>query len=184
VIGAIEHPLPLLALGAHVETFLESKVQGGLTPCVFGSSDNITVPLGRAKTKDMSQKFFHDEIFCHDEFHEDGILGGQLRSHSARKHASAHNRKNGCSKEEKDLEGWWKKDELISDVHDDVDLPQGCKSCRQAVHWWTLQARGKGRWWCPRQFFALACRAKCADTAFCWCGKSSWQGTFMVDLFT
>jgi hypothetical protein len=50
---------------------------------------------------------------------EDGPVG----SHSVRKWASTHARKNGCGKAEKDIRGRWKKGRRISDVYDDIDLP-------------------------------------------------------------
>jgi hypothetical protein len=42
----------LLALAVHMEIFLGSAGQGGLTPYVFGFSEDITVPDGGIKTKD------------------------------------------------------------------------------------------------------------------------------------
>jgi hypothetical protein len=68
---------------------------------VFGFSEDITVPDGGIKTKEKVQTILHNEIFCHPEI-QDGV-GGLLGSHSNRKLASTHARKNGCSKEEKDI---------------------------------------------------------------------------------
>jgi hypothetical protein len=109
----------LLDVAVHLETFLASALQGGLTPCVFGFSEDITVPKGADKTKKRTQKVLHDETFCLDEFADRGRLG----THSTRKFAAAHRRKNGCTKEEKDLRGRWKRSKNVSNVCDDVDLP-------------------------------------------------------------
>jgi hypothetical protein len=82
----------------HLETFLASALQGGLTPHVFGFSEDITVPNGADNTKKRMQNVLHEEMFCL-EFTDRGRLG----THSNRKHAATHCRKNGCTKEEKDL---------------------------------------------------------------------------------
>jgi hypothetical protein len=37
--------------------------------------------------------------------------------------AATHSRKNGCTKDEKDIRGQWKKGRRISDAYDDIDLP-------------------------------------------------------------
>jgi hypothetical protein len=122
----------LLALAIHLEVFLGSEGgQGGLSPYVFGFSDDITVPDSDSKTEDKIQAILHDEMLCHEEFH-DGF-GGLLGSHSNRKLASTHAmKKNGFPREEKDLGGQWKRREHVSDVaYDDVDLlPRGEGSSR------------------------------------------------------
>jgi hypothetical protein len=112
----------LLALAVYSEIFLGSAGQGGLlTPYVFGFSEEINVPVGGEKTKDNAQSIPHDEIFCHKEFH-DGV-GGLIGSHSKKELASTHARKNGCSKDENDLRGRWKRGNHVSDVYDDINLP-------------------------------------------------------------
>jgi hypothetical protein len=122
LIGAMDHRYcVLLALTVHIEIVLASAGHGGLTPYVFGFNEDITVPCGGEKTKDKIQKILHEEIFSHDKFH-DGV-GGLLGSHSFRKLASTHSRKNGCTKEEKELRGRWKRGKRVADVYDDVDLP-------------------------------------------------------------
>ncbi len=123
LLGAIDFRYcVLLTLAIHLEVFLGTEGgQGGLSPYVFGFSDDITVPDGGSKTKDKIQAILHNEIFCHEEFH-DGV-GGLLGSHSNRKLASTHAMKNGCRREEKDLRGRWKRRKHVSNVYDDVDLP-------------------------------------------------------------
>jgi hypothetical protein len=60
----------------------------------------------------------HQEVFHLPEFH----VGGPVGTHSIRKYASTHARKNGCSKDEKDIHGRWMKGKRISDVYDDIEL--------------------------------------------------------------
>jgi hypothetical protein len=69
LIGAMDHHYcVLLALAVYIEICLGSAGQGGLTPYVFGfSEDMITVPDGGIKTNDKVQVILHDEIFCHAE---------------------------------------------------------------------------------------------------------------------
>jgi len=50
------------------------------------------------------------------------LTDGPLGTHSMRKFGSSHCRKNGCSKDEKDYRGRWKK-ARTSDVYDDIELP-------------------------------------------------------------
>ena len=40
-----------------------------------------------------------------------------------RKYASTHARKNGCSKDEQDIRGCWKKGKRNSDVYDNIEIP-------------------------------------------------------------
>jgi hypothetical protein len=63
--GAMGHHycVLLLALAVHVEIFLGSARQGGLTPYVFGFCEDIAVPDSGIKTKDKVQAIVHDEIF-------------------------------------------------------------------------------------------------------------------------
>ena len=122
LLGAMDHHYcALLALAVHLEIFLGAAGHAGLTPYVFGFSEDITVPIGGKKTTDKVQTILKDEIFQHEEFH-DGV-GGLLGSHSNRKLASTQAWKNGCSKDEKDLRGRWKRGQRVSDVYDDIDLP-------------------------------------------------------------
>ena len=48
---------------------------------------------------------------------------GPLRLHSTRKLASTWARKNGASKDEKDIHRHWKGKGRVLDVYDDVELP-------------------------------------------------------------
>jgi hypothetical protein len=90
-----------------------------LTPYVFGFSDDYTVPKGGLKAKASVTAIFSNEVFNQPEFQ---TPQGPLGSHSVRKFGSTHARKSGCSKDEKDLRGRWRKGR-VSDVYDDIELP-------------------------------------------------------------
>ena len=102
-----------------LETFIGSSPAAALTPYLFAFSDNINVPKGGEKSKATVQDIFCSSIFKRPEFEETGPLG----SHSVRKFSSSHARKNGASKDQKDLRGRWKAAKRVSDVYDDIELP-------------------------------------------------------------
>jgi hypothetical protein len=114
----------LLGLAIHLEMFIESG-EGALTPLVFGigdgGDDNDIEKIANKTNKKIQSMLQHDILnrpeFVH--FVDDGPVG----SHSVRKLAATHSRKNGCTKDEKDIRGRWKKGRRISDVYDDIDLP-------------------------------------------------------------
>ena len=108
----------LLGLAVFLEIFIESG-RGQLTPYIFGFNDDFTIPDGSQKAKTWVQHMLHQEVFQLPEFH----VGGPVGTHSIRKYASTHARKNGCSKDEKDIRGRWKKGKRNSDAYDDIELP-------------------------------------------------------------
>ena len=110
----------LLGLGVWLEVFLTQFGMAERTPYVFGWNPDLSVPDGGDKVKNQIQTIFLEEVFCFPELQS---AEGPLGSHSIRKHASTHTRKNGCTKDEKDLRGRWKKGRHISDGYDEIDLP-------------------------------------------------------------
>jgi Pre-mRNA cleavage and polyadenylation specificity factor len=108
-----------LALALWLEIFLTQVPTAGLTPYMFGFTDNIMIPKGGEHAKDLVQSIFNSEIFNRQEFVDTGPLG----SHSVRKFASSHVRKCGISRDEKDIRGRWKSRRHVSDIYDDVELP-------------------------------------------------------------
>jgi len=108
-----------LSLALWLEIFMAQVPTAGLTPYIFGFTDNITIPDGGEKAKDQVQTIFSSEIFNRQEFVDTGPLG----SHSVRKFASSHVRKCGISRDEKDIRGRWKSRRHVSDIYDDVELP-------------------------------------------------------------
>jgi hypothetical protein len=73
-------------------------------PYVFSFCDDIMIPSGDKKAKDITQSIFGQKVFCLDEFQGGGLLG----SHSIRKFASTHARRCGISKDNRDTRGRWK----------------------------------------------------------------------------
>jgi hypothetical protein len=121
LIGAMDQNYcTLLGLAVALEVAMDAVDEGGLSPYVFGFSDDVTVPGGANKTKVQISTFLREKIFAHERFLNAGGLCG---SHSLRKYASTRARKSGASKDEKDTRGRWKKDKRTSDIYDDVDLP-------------------------------------------------------------
>jgi hypothetical protein len=104
-----------------------------ISPYLFSFSDNITIPLGGQKSKDIAQKIFGQRIFKREEFLiAEG--GGPLGSHSVRKDAATHVRRCGVTKDEKDIRGRWKVKGRVSDDYEDIELPYpGAKVAEKAL---------------------------------------------------
>ncbi len=87
----------------------------------FSFSDDVTIPSGGCKAKDIAQTIFGQKVFMLVEFQSAGHQG----CHSIWKFAATHVRRCGISKDDKeDICGRWKGKGHISDVYyDDVELP-------------------------------------------------------------
>ena len=109
-----------ISLGLWLESNLKSNPSAVASPYVFSFSDDVTVPSGGRKAKDVAQSIFGQKVFKLDEFQ---TTAGQLGSHSIRKFAATHVRRCGISKDDKDIRGRWKGKGRVSDVYDDVELP-------------------------------------------------------------
>jgi hypothetical protein len=116
----------LISLGVWLELNLRHNPAAVASPYVFAFTEDITIPSGGQKAKDMAQTIFGQRIFRRQEFQELGLLG----SHSIRKFASTHVRKCGILKDDKDTRGRWKGKGRVSDWYDDVELPY--PDCRVA----------------------------------------------------
>jgi hypothetical protein len=103
-----------------------------LSPYLFSFSDDVSIPGGGLKTKDVVQNILGQHVFRRPEFQS--IIGeegadnaneriGLLGSHSIRKFAATHSRRCGITKDEKDIRGRWKNRARVSDAYDDVELP-------------------------------------------------------------
>ena len=109
----------LLGLAVWLEVFLGC---GGITeqmPYIFGLNKDVRVPQGGDKIKDAVLDIFAKEVFNQPKFVTDD---GPLGIHSFRKFASTFCRRNGCSKDEKDCCGQWKRRAQTSDIYDDIEL--------------------------------------------------------------
>ena len=101
-----------------------------LSPYLFSFCDDVSIPGGGQKTKEIVQTILGQHIFKRPEFQS--IIGesgdadeavGLLGSHSIRKFAATHTRRCGITKDEKDIRGRWKNRARVSDAHDEVELP-------------------------------------------------------------
>jgi hypothetical protein len=111
----------LLGLAVFLEIFIELGGGSLLTPYVFHFSDDDTIPEGDNKAKEsMVQTILATENYNRPEFN---TAKGPLGTHSIRKLASTHARKNGRLKDKKDIHGCWKKGQRVSDVYDGIELP-------------------------------------------------------------
>jgi hypothetical protein len=105
------------------------------SPYVFAFTEDITIPSGRQKAKDVAQTIFGQRIFRRQEFQALGLLG----NHSIRKFASTHVRNCGISKDDKDTRGRWKGKGRVLDRYDDVEKPYpDCKVAESCV--WVVLA--------------------------------------------
>jgi hypothetical protein len=94
----------LISLGLWLESNLRSTPSAMALPNVFSCYDDIMIPSGGKKVKDIAQSNFGLKVLCLDEFQGGGLLG----SHSIRKFASTHARRCGISKDNRDTRGRWK----------------------------------------------------------------------------
>ena len=113
-------------------SFSRGNPNAMLSPFLFAFSDDISIPGGGLKTKDVVQNILGQHVFRRPEFQS--IIGeegadnadvgiGLLGSHSIRKFAATHSRRCGITKDEKDIRGRWKNRARVSDAYDDVELP-------------------------------------------------------------
>jgi hypothetical protein len=93
-----------------------------MSPYLFIFCDDISIPAGRQKSKEIAQTMFN-KIFKMEAFGDEGGVGtDSLGSHSIRKFAAIHARPSGCSKDDKDIRGRWKYKARVSDVYEDTEL--------------------------------------------------------------
>ena len=134
VLGAMNPVYCVLCrLGLWLETNLTNNPFAMASPYVFAFSEDITVPKGGQKAKDIAQVIFGQKVFPGPQFvdNENGPLG----SHSIRKYAATHARRCGVTMDEKDIRGRWKGKGRVSDVYDDVELPY---PDAKVVYWRTV----------------------------------------------
>ena len=120
----------LVSIALFLEMNLSRNPSAMSSPYLFCFCNDITVPGGGQKTKDIVQNILGQQIFKQAEFLGDADAddneaqaAGFLGSHSIRKYAATHARRCGCTKDEKDIRGRWKNRARTSDVYDDVELP-------------------------------------------------------------
>jgi hypothetical protein len=75
-----------ISLGLWLEMNLQSNPSAMASPYVFAFGNNITMPGGGQKAKDLAQTIFGQNVFKQAEFQMSGLLG----SHSVRKFAATY----------------------------------------------------------------------------------------------
>jgi hypothetical protein len=94
-----------ISLDLWLESNLKSNASAIAAPSyVFLFSDDVTIPSGGCKAKDIAQTIFGQKVFKLDEFQ----LAGQLANHLIQKFAATHVRRCGILKDNKDVHGCWK----------------------------------------------------------------------------
>ena len=82
-------------------------------------------PLGTDNpwnAKNKAYRILRDEVWSGSEFNKLGIIG-LIGTHSLRKYPSTHARRNGCSRDDIDFRGRWKRHTKQVGTYIDVDLP-------------------------------------------------------------
>ena len=72
----------------------------GLSPYVSSFLDDVGLPAGGLKAKEIARTIFGQGIFKLEEFAQIGMLGSRS---CIRKFATTHARQHGVSKDEKDI---------------------------------------------------------------------------------
>ena len=92
----------LVSLAIWMEMNMRANASAGVSPYVFLFSNDVDVPSGGQKAKNIAQTIFGQKVFQMEEFTRNADDSGcLLGSHSIRKYAATHARKCGCNKDEK-----------------------------------------------------------------------------------
>ncbi len=92
----------LVSIAIWFELNLRANASAMISPYLFLFCDDISIPTGGQKLKDIAQTIFGQKIFKKEEFAACGDAGETaclLRSHSIRKYAATHCRRCGCNKD-------------------------------------------------------------------------------------
>jgi hypothetical protein len=107
-----------------MEMNMHANASAGVLPYVFSLSNDVDVPSGGQKAKNIAQTIFGQQVFKMEELTRNADDSGcLLGSHSIRKYAATQAQKCGCNKDKKDIRGRWKSKGLVSDVYDNKELP-------------------------------------------------------------
>ncbi len=95
-----------------------------LLPYLFSSTDDVSVPAGGTKSKEIASsqcihKNFQNRRVCQRRCCSEG-----LGSQSIRKRPPTHARRSGCTRGDKDLRGQWKPKSRVLDIYDDTKQHQ------------------------------------------------------------
>jgi hypothetical protein len=82
----------IISMALWLEKHLEVYPASAITPFVFSFSDDVETPSSGKKSKETVQGIFGQDMFKRPKFIDNQ---GPLGTHSIRKYASTHTRKNG-----------------------------------------------------------------------------------------
>ena len=117
VIGAMDRRYcPLLGLAVHLETWIASG-EGATNKFVFGFAGSEDPKKNKATAK----HFLAAHVFGAPAFHR--VSPGNIGTHSTRKYAATFARRNGCSRDDTDSRGRWKKRQRQVDTYIEPTLP-------------------------------------------------------------
>ena len=113
---------PLLNLGLFLEHMYPTEPNADCITNCFALSSSPEASKRRAR-KLLKEVFESDEFNLRLGSDSSVSLELWLGSHSLRKSAATHARQNGCSRDEIDLRGGWKKKTRQADVYIDTEVP-------------------------------------------------------------
>ena len=85
-----------ISIGLWLELNIMTNASAMISPYFFPFTNDIKIPLGGQKSKDIAQNIFRQQIFKREESSE--VDTGPLGSHSVRKYAATHVRRCGVTK--------------------------------------------------------------------------------------
>ena len=110
-----------VSLALWLEIMLETAPYTNNTLYIFTFNNDISVPGGGKKASKFVQDYLSKKVF-NRPFYKGG--GSKLGMHSHRKFASSESRKEGCSKDKKDIQGRWRGKGHVLDIYDDIEFPR------------------------------------------------------------
>ena len=105
----------LLTLAVHLETSIESSVSQ-TSRFVFDIQTDSP-----KNAKNRAYRILRDDVWAKSEFEK--VVTGLIGTHSLRKYPSTHAQRNGCSRDDIDFRGRWKRHTRQVDTYIDVELP-------------------------------------------------------------
>ena len=115
----------LISLAVWLEVFFSEYNYCDDSPYLFAFLSDCYFPEGGKSGKQVACRIFANR--AHEEAGLVGAMedeeGGGIGTHSIRKYASSHSRKQGKSKDDRDHQARWKGKKRVADAYDDVELP-------------------------------------------------------------
>ena len=140
----------LTSLALWMELNHRENPNAALSPYLFNFSDDVSIPKGGQKSKETAETIFN-KVFKMEVFGGE-TAGGRdsLGSHSIRNFAATHARRSGCTKDDKDIQGWWKSKAQVFGVGG--SLEPKCRMCTRTPTYHTRMQK-----WLKRLCFGGTC---------------------------